>query len=225
MKRLVKKHKRKIIYTAPVLFFVMLAYNAVVNPAKIQPKMTIELVPSSVEGYEGDPLTVEVNIETDTPVNAIEASFSYPKDLLEVASISSTSSAVDLWAKEPSFFNDIGAITLSGGMLKTGGFVKQGRLITVSFKTKQSGTAKIMVKEAVFALADGKGTLVTPETKEISYEINEKPVESPDLNDNGKIDLPDLGVWFLQLFRPYNAKVDLNGDKKINLEDAFFFFP
>lgn len=225
MKHLVKKHKRKIIYTAPVLFFVMLAYNAVTNPSKIQPKTTIEFVSSSTKGYAGDPFTVDVNVNTDTPINAVEASFAYPKDLLEVVSISSTSSIINLWAKEPVFFNDIGTFAFSGGTLKTGGFVKKGKLITVSFIAKQPGNAKVTVKEAVLALSDGKGTLVVPGSKDISYDIDEKPATSPDLNENGKIDLPDLGVWFAQLFKPYDAKVDLNGDKKINLEDAFFFFP
>jgi hypothetical protein len=225
MRHLLKKHKRKIVYTTPVLFFLFFTYAAIFSPEKA-PVTGFSLIASSTSGTVGDSFSVDVNVDTDTPINAIEASLSFSPENVEVTSIDQKDSIIDLWVQSPSFFNDIGTITLGGGVLRPGGFVKTGKLFTVVFLTKKEGTAKITADKVSFALADGKGTLVTPKITEVSYEIAavpEKPVQNPDMNANNKVDLVDAGLWVMDIFKPYTTRNDLNGDGKINFRDMYFF--
>jgi hypothetical protein len=226
MRHLIKKHKRKIIYTTPVLFFLFLTYTAVISPTK-DPVTDLFLTSSSTRGTVGYSFSVDVTADTDTPINAVEASLSFPPEDLEVTSIDQTNSIIDLWVHQPSFLNDIGTITVDGGILRTGGFVKTGKLFTVNFLTKKAGTAKITADKVSFALADGKGTLATPKITELSYEIAApeiKPVQSPDMNKSGSVNIIDAGLWVMDLFKPGNIRADLNGDGKINLKDLYFFW-
>ena len=226
MKHLIKKHKRKIVYTTPVLFFIFLTYTAVISPEKT-PVADFSLTSSSTRGLVGDTFAVDVNVNTDTPINAIESSLSFPPENLEVVSIDQTNSIIDLWVNTPSFFNEIGTITLGGGVLRRGGFVKTGKVFTVIFLTKQTGMVKITADKTSFALADGKGTLVTPKINELSYEIEalKIPVQNPDMNESETVNLVDAGIWMTNIFKPYSPRNDLNGDGKINLRDMYFFFP
>jgi hypothetical protein len=224
MRRLIKKHKKKIVIcTSPILFLILMSYTSFIEP-KDAPKTDISLTQSAEKGYAGDVFSVDVDINTDTPINVIEAAITFPRDLVSVSLISKADSLINIWVMEPVFLNDIGTINFSGGILQQGGFVKNGKAITVVFKTKKEGEVKIQVDKASFALADGLGTLVTPQSNEIIYTIEEKPVQSPDMNDSGTVNLVDAGLWVANLFTPEKERNDLNGDGAINLRDMYFFW-
>ena len=223
MRKLIKKHKRKIIYSCPILFFIFLSYSSLVTPVS-EPTTEIILMASSTEGYVGVPFSVEVDVNTETPINVVEAGIIFPSELLEVAEINQSDSLINIWVTEPTFLNATGTISFSGGILQQGGFVKKGKIITIFFTPKKEGTAIVQTHNASFALADGMGTLITPKTNEISYTIKEKPAQNPDMNESGTINLVDAGLWLTNIFKPYNTRNDINGDGAINLRDMYFFW-
>jgi len=224
MRRLIKKHKRKILCSSPIFFLILLSYVTVIAPEK-NPVSDMSLAATTTVGHVGDTFSVDVAVETDSPINVVEAALSFPNDLLAVTSIDRTDSMIDLWVTEPTPFNDIGIITFSGGTLQHGGFVKKGKIMTVHFSVKKEGTATIRIDKTSFALADGLGTLVTPKTNEIAYVVEPKPKQNPDLNGDGNVTLADAGLWVVNLFQPATIqKNDINGDGGINLKDMYFFW-
>jgi hypothetical protein len=223
MRKLIKKHKRKIIYSCPIIFLIFLSYSSLLTPIST-PITEIVLTASSTEGYVGDSFSVEVNVHTDTPINVVEAGLVFPSDILEVTEINQSDSLINIWVTEPTFLNTIGTVSFSGGILRQGGFVKKGKIITIFFTPKKEGTAIIQTHTASFALADGMGTLITPKTNEITYKIKEKPTQNPDINKSGTVNLIDAGLWLTNIFKPYKTQNDLNGDGAINLRDMYFFW-
>jgi hypothetical protein len=197
-------------------------YSALV-PAEHAPITNIILSAKADEGYVGDTFYAEVSIDTDTPINVIEASLLFPNEQLEAKEISQDGSLIDLWIKEPNLETS-GAIYFSGGILRAGGFVKTGKAFTVVFTATNEGSATIRLDRSSFALSDGKGTLITPKTNEIVFHIKKKPAKDPDMNDSGTINLVDAGLWLTNIFKPYDTRNDLNGDGAISLRDMYFFW-
>lgn len=94
------------------------------------------------------------------PVNAVSGVISFPKDKIEVISISKTSSVVNLWVQDPSFSNIDGTVTFEGIILNPGFTGDSGRIITVNFKAKKDGLASINFLSGSVLANDGKGTNV-----------------------------------------------------------------
>lgn len=94
------------------------------------------------------------------PVNAVSGVISFPKDKIEVISISKTSSVVNLWVQDPSFSNIDGTVTFEGIILNPGFTGESGRIIAVNFKAKKDGLASINFLSGSVLANDGKGTNV-----------------------------------------------------------------
>jgi hypothetical protein len=205
------------------LILLFLGYTSLIEQEK-EPAMNIVFVPSEEEGFAGDSFSVDVFINADAPINVVESSLSFPNDLLEAIEINKNDSIIDLWAIEPLPTDATGTIPFSGGILQQGGFVKKGKVFTVNFVAKKEGDAVIRSKKSSFALADGLGTIIVPNTNEISYTVKQKPAQNPDINKNGTINFVDAGLWMTNIFKPYETKNDMNGDGAINFRDLYFFW-
>jgi len=169
----------------------------------------------------GQNFETTVNINAQSPINAAEATISYPIDMLEVASISKDDSIFNFWIEEPSFDNASGTIRFAG-VLHDGqdGFYGNGRILTIVFKSKKTGEAKIDFAEAMVLAADSQGTDITGEKKGMTYSVTETPRQpSYDLNGDNKINVVDVSILIYHWGNTDNPQYDINNDGKVNLTD------
>lgn len=114
--------------------------------------------PSSESFEIGQVFSTDLNLDTSGSfINAAEIRFYFPADKLEVVSIRKEGSVFSLWPEEPSFSNQSGEISLTGG-LPHPGFKGTGKIISVSFRVKGEGEAIICFNESKVLADDGLGT-------------------------------------------------------------------
>lgn len=120
---------------------------------------------------------VLVNPGTDN-VNAADGTVSFDKDVLSVSSVTKDGSVFSLWTADPSFSNAAGTVTFSGGTPNA--FNKSGTVVTIKFKGKKAGTAKLSFTQGSVLAADGKGTNVYAKGGEAEYTIEEAAAKPPE---------------------------------------------
>lgn len=224
MRRLIKQHKNKIVYTTPFIFFLFFGMNLLAVP-ELLPREIITLV-SVDEKYSpaiGEVFFADVMVTTDMPINAVETALSYPVDMLEIKNISKDGSFLDLWPKEPTFSNSAGTLDWSGGTVRPGGFTGSGKILNIAFTGKKAGSAEIRFNNAIFAAYDGKGTILFPAKNGLIYTIRPKAKPSPDINGDGAISFADISLWIAAYFRAYDPRYDLNADGKTTTADLSVF--
>ena len=86
-----------IVLSSPLLLFAQTAGGAVLS-----------LAPNSGTYGVGKTFTVQVSVDAAQTFNSASAKLNFDKELLSVQTISKTSSALSLWAVEPSFSNSEG---------------------------------------------------------------------------------------------------------------------
>ena len=121
---------------------------------------TLSLSPGSGSYSTNSTFTVRVVVNSGgQSINAAEGSLSFDPSQLSVVSVSRTSSIFNLWVAEPSFSNGAGSISFSGG-LPSGYTGSGGTIMSVNFKAKGSGSAKVSFSNASVLANDGQGTNV-----------------------------------------------------------------
>ena len=85
----------------------------------------------------GETFTVEVIVESFTPVNVFAGELSFDTNTLQVESINYNTSIADLWAEEPWYSNGEGTLNFIGGTTQSGGFT--GEAILLVCKRKRRG--------------------------------------------------------------------------------------
>ena len=116
----------------------------------------------------GSEFSVVVLLDSPEPLNAYSISTSYPESMLEVTGWRSGSSIIDVWKDQPVAKN--GKIEFSGG--STSPFHgKSGELATINFKAVKEGRAELDFSSVSTYAADGKGTKITPVTKNIGFSV------------------------------------------------------
>lgn len=118
---------------------------------------TLYLSPSSGSYEIGKTFSAVVFVSSaDKAMNAASGVLAYPADKLEVTSISKSGSIFSLWAQEPSFGS--GNVTFEGIVLNPGFKGSAGKIITINFKAKASGSAAINFSSGSVLANDGNGT-------------------------------------------------------------------
>lgn len=189
----------------------------------------------------GDTTEIDVNINTQTPINALGATIGFPPETLQVMSISKEKSFLDLWTEETSIKEGDGEVHFSGGTFRPGGLAGSGTMLTLTVKALRPGEAKIVFRDAEVYSHDGKGLVIDRELKTMSLTVAPKedpgtPGEpapsvapksyapSPDFNDDGRITLIDASILTFHLFRAYEPRYDLDVDGKVGLADISILF-
>lgn len=121
-------------------------------------------------------IKVLVNPGVDS-INAADGQISFDKDVLSVSSVSKDGSAFSLWTADPTFSNSAGTIDFSGGTPTA--FTKSGTVVTIKFKGKKAGDAKVSFLKGSILAADGKGTNVYTKGGEATYTIADGAAEPP----------------------------------------------
>ncbi len=147
---------------------------------------TLSLAPSTSSVTVGNIVSISVKVNTQGKyINNSEAMIQFPTDLLEVISISKSSSIFSLWVEEPSFSNTKGRITFNGGVATPGFNGSNGTLAIVTFKAKKAGSASVIYGDSAIRENDGLGTDI----------LNNKTgsVINITLSDVAPVDMPDTG--------------------------------
>ena len=144
---------------------------------------TLSLSPASVKVSSGNIVSVKVLVNTEgQSINTVAASIQFPGDLLQVMSISKSSSILSLWVQDPSFSNAAGTISFTGGVPNPGFSGQSGEIVSIVFKAKKQGTASVIFTDSSVLLNDGLGTDVLSAKKSTSVSITSASSDVPTIN-------------------------------------------
>jgi len=138
----------------------------------------LSLSPSTAEFPMGGEFSLKVSIDPKgQSVNASDGTVNFDKDVLSVVNVSKDGSVFSLWTAEPAFSNGNGTVTFSGGTPSA--FSNKGTIVTIRFKPKKVGTAKLTFSNGSVLAADGKGTNVFSAGQEATITIVEGTKSAP----------------------------------------------
>ncbi len=106
----------------------------------------------------GKSFSVSINVSTVDSANAFEGTINFPEDKLQLTSLSKSGSIMSLWVQEPSFSNSVGTVRFEGVVLNPGYTGSSGKIITLNFKVKSAGEARLGFADGAVLANDGEGT-------------------------------------------------------------------
>jgi hypothetical protein len=176
--------------------------------------------------------TLDLQVTTDVPINAIGATVSFDPDALEVVSISKENSFLDLWTEDTAIREDVGEIHFSGGTLRKDGVRGTATILTLAVRAKREGDTEVAFKEAQVLASDGKGSAVENERHTLTLSVQPREdaarpaVVSGDFNGDGLVTITDLylSVLTMEPFSAYEKRNDLDRNGIVNLADISIFF-
>lgn len=141
---------------------------------------TLSIGASKVKVAPGQTFSANISVNTQgKTINNVEASISFPANLLEVSSISQ-GSVLSIWVEPPTFSNSSGTISFNGGSPNPG-FSGSGTVATVQFRAKSAGVATVSFASAFVRENDGYGTNILSSRSGTSITIETSaPTPAPD---------------------------------------------
>ena len=184
-------NKRTYFLTIVVVFIFFFGYNNA-------DAATLHINSNSATLSPGSITTLSVILNSQgVAINNAEAKIIFPKDLLEVVSISKSSSVFSLWVEEPTYSNLTGIITFDGGIPTPGFSGSNGTVVSIVVKAKTVGQADFIFSDAAVRANDGLGTdvLTSKNGAAITIVKNDEPVVET-------IPAPSPAVISLQITSP-----------------------
>jgi hypothetical protein len=243
MKHLVKKHRKKIVIGGfPVIAIIIIAINLAVRQPEALILLENENNNRACLGCESE---VTVKIESNSPINAAEATIKYDASKLKFVSANTEKSVFDLWVKHSEEREENGEIRFGGGTTRQGGFLGDGIVMILRFKTTAPGIAEITLENPQVLAHDGKGTNIFKDGKNTAIFVQESTAENnrpkdnsiiqtdispsneeinPDVSGDGKVNFIDSYLISISIFKDYDPKYDINKDGKVNILDLAVFF-
>ncbi len=83
--------------------------------AQTAPRIYLESVPGTV--FSQSSFTINVFLDTDSPINALDIKITYPKDRIIFSDADNSGSVIDIWPASPKS-NTPGEVSFSGGLFK-----------------------------------------------------------------------------------------------------------
>ena len=115
--------------------------------------------PNSTQVSQGDIFSISIMTDTQgAAINNADAVINFPKDLLDVQSVSKNGSIFTIWVEDPTFSNSSGTITLNGGLPNPGFTGSKGKILSIVFQAKKAGNATVLFASANVRANDGVGT-------------------------------------------------------------------
>lgn len=205
-----------------------------------EPTADMHVEPRSGTRTVGETFVVDVVVEAREPVNVFAGNLLFDPNILTVESIDYNTSIADLWAERPWYSNGDGTLNFIGGTTQPGGFVGNGSLISITFRTDAVGQAAISMEEVRILRHDGLGSdalvaepidaIFTVEDEELQQQIVvQKSAVGPeitvlpeppstDLNGDGKQSIADVSIFMGHLVSQ-DMRSDFNGDGTVNTAD------
>ena len=139
---------------------------------------TLYFTPSS--GTVGQTFSIAVYVSSaEQAMNAASGIVSFPPEKLEVTSLSKSGSIFNLWVQEPLFSNAAGTINFEGIVLNPGFIGSVGKIITVNFRVKSTGSAYLSFSSASVLANDGRGTNILTGTGSGNYFFQTTAIIAP----------------------------------------------
>ncbi len=171
------KNKNKIAVMTMVIGAFLFSFASV--NIKTAEAATLSLRPSSQSVSKGNIVSVRLIVNTDGKyVNNTEGSIQFPTDLLDVLSVSKSSSIFSLWVEEPRFSNYDGSVSFNGGVPNPGYIGSGGEVISITFKAKKAGNASVMIADASVRENDGLGTDILNSKSGASIQIQDAQADN-----------------------------------------------
>lgn len=157
---------------APGALFVLLGLFALFGvPAPVF-AADLVLTPATITMPVDKEFSVAVTVDpAGEKINAADGNIIFDKDLLAVVNVSKEGSVFSLWTADPTYSNSDGTIVFSGG--SPAGTNKKGTILTITFRGKDPGSAKVSFTKGSVLAADGKGTDVYKSSTEANITITE----------------------------------------------------
>ncbi len=185
---------------------------------------TLSLTPASGTLSTIDSVSVSVIIDSEgKDVNVGEAEITFDPALLQVTNINKEGSAFNLWTVEPTFSNEKGTVTFSGGSPSP--FNGKKAVIVINFKPVKPGEATVAFAKGSVLAADGKGTDVASAKNGAKYTIIEGSPEggsaaSPAEEEETSSTAPPAPLISSLVYADSNKWYkEINGDFSWNLPD------
>lgn len=133
---------------------------------------SLSFSPSGGSYTVGSSFTVAISVGSGgQAVNAVSGTVNFPADKLEVISTSKSQSILSLWVQEPSYSNSVGTVNFEGIILNPGYSGNSGRILSVTFRVKNEGQAKINFSTASALANDGQGTEILSSRGSGTYQL------------------------------------------------------
>lgn len=137
---------------------------------------SLYLAPSSGSFSLGETFSVTVYVNSsEQAMNAVSGAITFPKNNIEVTSISKNGSIISIWVQEPSFSNSSGIVNFEGIVLNPGFVGSGGKTITINFKVKNSGGASLIFTAGSILANDGLGTNILTSMGGATFTLGEAP--------------------------------------------------
>lgn len=150
---------------------------------------TLSFVPASGSYSVGSTFTIGVFAGSgSTAINAVSGVVSFPREALEVVSVSKNQSIVSLWVQEPTFSNTAGTVNFEGIILNPGFSGTSGRIVNVTFRVKVAGTADLSFSVGSILANDGSGTEILS-SKEVARYQNEETSVVPNSSSGSTVEV------------------------------------
>ncbi|MEI8248886.1 MAG: cohesin domain-containing protein [Candidatus Taylorbacteria bacterium] len=149
--------------------------------AKNASAATLYISPASITSTVGSTFTAKVLVNTNgAAINTANTTISFPKDLLSVTSIDTSSSIFSMWVESPKYSNLDGTVTFDGGLPNPGFTGKSGQILSITFKAKKKGVSSIAFADSAVRANDGLGTDVLASKVSSSVKITDAQNVVPD---------------------------------------------
>lgn len=153
----------------------------------------------------------EVTVILNSPeqkINAVEGSVYFPGDLLNFVNIRENNSIINFWVEKPQVKTN-NSINFSG--IVPGGYLGEGNLFKIIFKTKATGQGELDFKDVKVLLNDGLGTELSVSQKNLSFIVSD---QAPVQNEVVIVDLSDQ--YPPEPFTPIITKIpEIAGDNYV----------
>lgn len=215
MLRTLKKHHKKIIITAPILFLMASSnYAPKDNGVFLKPATYFPEVNTS--------FSVDLNFDSRTAFNATDGTITFPSELIRADAIDTSNTNIDLWGATPEMSNSTGIITWSGGIIRPSVINgrQSGNILKINMTPKESLPIKISFKEASLLAANGTGDNIIESATGIRIFPHPKNTPTPDIDGDKIITARDVAQVMAGVSKKYNPKLDMNNDKSVNYKDV-----
>jgi hypothetical protein len=133
---------------------------------------SLSFSPSSGTYKPGAVFTVAIYVNSGgQALNAVSGIVSYPKDLLEVVSVSKNQSIVSLWVQEPNFSNEDAIVNFEGIVLNPGFSGLKGKVLEVTFRAKKEGNPSLSFTSGSILANDGEGSEILSSREKALYAV------------------------------------------------------
>ena len=237
MKRIIKYFQscfkqRARVGTVRFMFPAVISLAAVLGAAVITSTEVsyVRLETNNATVEAGKQFSVDVFAYAHTPVNAVDITLQFDKNVVEVTGVDTGQSVLTIWTKEPEIKD--GKVILQGGTFRKG-FVNEHKIATVNLKAKKTGQSTVKATNVLLLAGDGAGTPVSvanSNTSSVSlyiYDENTSPDSIAvnvavnivsDIDGDGSVTLKDISV-FMAAWHSKDTFYDFNGDGKMSFRD------